>query len=513
MTSVQSNGMHDLNHAGSERSSTQPRRSLVPAWELVGISVASVLAFLAFLASGPSGPIALNILAPIALGMSLGYGLLRTLQDYPAAIWFPSVWFRISAIVLYCIGSLSPYLLDEASVTYLESWISLDPATVARANLAMILGVAAAIVGMRIVPSSAAYSEDSVRSTFDGKLVRGFMIFCLAVGGAIRFGLVAPQSFGMEIWQFLTPILPLAALFQLGLLLLLIIAFRSRGWPLYVAIAILIVDTALSFLSLGKVHIISNLMMAFIASMTVRSSITRFAIWAATLAVSFYYITGVIDDARAIVGHRYTNWGTPIQRLNAIEQAILGKVDHSSFGKDFKYFDRTQSLLIRICYTHLVSIAMQYGDKGVPNLNAGYWYWPFIPRFVAPQKPHREYGREFYRMLSGVDSITTMSPTIIGDAYWNAGWTGVLAWMGLFGLVIGVWTQLTRFIIGTGRIVLLPLAFLGIWFSVVHEGFIGTAFGPFAYALYLGILLAALNYMLEWSGLVGGPERHESTDG
>ena len=59
-----------------------------------------------------------------------------------------------------------------------------------------------------------------------------------------------------------------------------------------------------------------------------------------------------------------------------------------------------------------------------------------IPRFIWPDKPSISIGREFgdvFRLKNSLDVETEISPSIVGDFYWNFGVPGVVVGMFLFG--------------------------------------------------------------------------------
>jgi len=61
----------------------------------------------------------------------------------------------------------------------------------------------------------------------------------------------------------------------------------------------------------------------------------------------------------------------------------------------------------------------------------------FIPRFLWPEKPNLSIGKEFgatFRLIGDMDRETYISPSMIGDFYWNFSIPGVVLGMWLMGL-------------------------------------------------------------------------------
>jgi hypothetical protein len=61
----------------------------------------------------------------------------------------------------------------------------------------------------------------------------------------------------------------------------------------------------------------------------------------------------------------------------------------------------------------------------------------FIPRMVLPDKPDVETGRLFNHQFYGGTDDTYISPSHLGELYWNFGWPGLVAGMLLIGMLLG----------------------------------------------------------------------------
>lgn len=470
-------------NAALRASENEVRPRLACGYELLGTGLAAALSLASFGLSGTTAATALNVLGPVILGLSLSYGILRTVAVHRLAIWFPSLWFRITVIPLYVVGGLSPYLVDARASAYLQVFARLDPATVAKVNVA-IMGGLLLVVMCFFVTRVRRPSEESIRASFESADTAPLMSAFLVVGALIRYGVEIPQALHLAELQWLRPIVPFAFLFQMGFLLLVMRALLRGGSLVWIAAAIFVVDTAVSSLSMMKLQIIANLVLVFTAALTVRCSVPRFIIGSIVLVCAFIAITGVMDNARVIAasvyqpGQQTELWGSPTARLGAIAEAIVGDGDH-------RQFDRVQSLLVRLCYTPLIAATMAFGDRGVAFLGADFWTWSWVPRLIYPAKPTIDFGGQFYTLLSG-KTLTWMSPTFFGDAYWHASWAGVYVWMLAYGVVLALWTRFTSFIVGSGWMLFIPVAFMGFRFAGAHYGFLVSHFTAFiSQALYL----------------------------
>lgn len=480
---------------GLQRPASESNPRLACGYELVGVGLAAAISLCAFAIPGSAVAGVLNAAAPAILGMALGFGILRTVAVHRLAIWFPSLWFRITAIPFYVIGGLSPFLVDPRASAYLQAFARLDTATVAKVNLAVMGGLFLVILCFFLMRVRRP-AEEAIHASFESRETAVLMWSCLTVGAAIRYGVEIPQALHLAELQSLRPIVPFAFLFQMGFLLLVVRTLLRGGALTWITVAIFVLDTLISSLSMMKLQIIANLVLVFTAVLTVRSSIPRFIIGAVVLVCAFVAITGVMDNARVIASSlyrpepQYELWGSPTARIGAIAEAIVGEGDH-------RQFDRVQSLLVRLCYTPLIAATMAFRDQGVAFLGTDFWLWSWVPRILYPPKPTVDFGGQFYTLLSG-KTQTWMSPTFFGDAFWHASWLGVYGWMLAYGIVIAFWTRFTNFIVASGRMLFIPVAFMGFRFAGAHYGFLVSHFTAFvSQALYLGLGLWAVQAILD----------------
>jgi hypothetical protein len=103
--------------------------------------------------------------------------------------------------------------------------------------------------------------------------------------------------------------------------------------------------------------------------------------------------------------------------------------------------DRAQTALERLTLKGSVDLIVR-GTGVIAPFQFGYTLSPlitgFIPRLIWPDKPYVAAGRilnsEFH--LSE-DADTYISPSHLGELYWNFGWAGVIVGMTLIGLLLG----------------------------------------------------------------------------
>ena len=104
----------------------------------------------------------------------------------------------------------------------------------------------------------------------------------------------------------------------------------------------------------------------------------------------------------------------------------------------------------------------------------------FIPRFLWPDKPNISIGREFgatFRLKNAMDSETEISPSMVGELYWN---------FSIPGVVVGMW------LLGTGYR----------WFYQRYGA--GAGFDPTRKAVYAALLPTALLFEGNVAVIIGG---------
>jgi hypothetical protein len=101
----------------------------------------------------------------------------------------------------------------------------------------------------------------------------------------------------------------------------------------------------------------------------------------------------------------------------------------------------SRSLLSRVSYKPMMEMILERTGKTAPFQNGytlGLFFSSFVPRIFWPDKPDLSIGQIFNRSLHITDAGDTyISATILGELYWNFGWSGILLGMPLLGLLLG----------------------------------------------------------------------------
>jgi len=106
-----------------------------------------------------------------------------------------------------------------------------------------------------------------------------------------------------------------------------------------------------------------------------------------------------------------------------------------------------------------------------------------IPRFLWPEKPNINIGREFgvtFNLVNPVDRETQIAPSLVGEFYWNFGMSGVIVGMFIMGIVYR-------------------------WIFQAFGAYSG--YDPLGKAVYIMLFLKMIHFEGNFAGLVAGSLR------
>jgi hypothetical protein len=125
-----------------------------------------------------------------------------------------------------------------------------------------------------------------------------------------------------------------------------------------------------------------------------------------------------------------------IIRSLSIALASKEKVNTGSGGTE-----RAQTFLERASLKGNLELILQRVGSSVEYQRGGtlwQFFTFFIPRVVWPDKPDSSAGQLFNREFHiSEDERTYISPTHLGELYWNFGWPGVFLGMPMIGFLLG----------------------------------------------------------------------------
>lgn len=158
--------------------------------------------------------------------------------------------------------------------------------------------------------------------------------------------------------------------------------------------------------------------------------------WVALMLVIVAVAFPVLQANRVVRDERAMNSTMASENLALIFQKALEAKDRTNTGRE-----RAQTALERLTTKGSVELLVR-GTGVITPFQHGYTLTPiittFIPRLLWPDKPSIPTGqilnKEFH-VSEGAD--TYISPSHLGELYWNFGWAGVIVGMSLIGVLLG----------------------------------------------------------------------------
>jgi hypothetical protein len=451
------------------------------------LALALLLLFLLFEDAGLSGfgsPV-VNQAAVATLIVVLGLGARRALQVEALAVWTPLFWFRIACAVYFGVGALAPYIGNAATLVYMQEMYFFTDGEILKANAINVLGIACVLLAARLLDEGRC--AVSARPTLSPGVLAALY---LALGGLVRYGIVVPYLMGFGGVPLPSIVSMVTKVYSAGLMLLLVIALRSRAWLLPVAIGLIVVELLAGVLLFNKADVLVTMLFVALALYQHRPSPARLiAGGAATLAV-FVSIAPLTGYGRA----RTAELGAGEQIASA-EQRWQIVAAYISGDRLADRGEGVQDALNRLSYVNAETLVVSLYDHGQPQRSLRDIVAVFVPRFVWPGKPDlTEPGRALYMIATGQEG-TSISAGLFAEAYGNLGWIGVATLMPPVGIVLaGLGRAAVRVVRGE-RWIFLPAVLMGLHVGTRVDGHYVTDYvgAPLTVAIvYAGLRLVEL---------------------
>jgi hypothetical protein len=207
-----------------------------------------------------------------------------------------------------------------------------------------------------------------------------------------------------------------------------------RSYMIPLVAAIVVVQFILGFVDDSKGEALSGIVILLVTKFLVDGRVPK--IWLAAAIVGIGVMFPLLQANRAV---RHQQELTHVQAAQDIGKAVLDALqarETTTSGRN-----RAQSVFERASLKDTVEVivaktgrdvAFQSGATISPLLTA------FIPRLIWPTKRGVQVGllvaREFFPSQS---ADVNLSPSHLGELYWNFGWSGVLIGMILIGALLG----------------------------------------------------------------------------
>lgn len=209
----------------------------------------------------------------------------------------------------------------------------------------------------------------------------------------------------------------------------------KRRYMTWVVMGAVLVQFVLGFVADAKGQALSGLMIVLIAKLLVDRNIPKTWLLAAAAIVAVAF--------PLLQANRAARHQTDVS--HAAAAADIGKAFEQALEEKEQITEgraHTQNIFERVSVKNTVEVivtksgngvAFRHGDTLASLLTA------FIPRIIWPDKPGIQVGllvaKEFF---PGESQDVNLSPSHLGELYWNFGWLGVLLGMPLIGVVLAV---------------------------------------------------------------------------
>jgi hypothetical protein len=238
-----------------------------------------------------------------------------------------------------------------------------------------------------------------------------------------------------------------------------------KPYVLIVLLAALAVEMVMGFVTDSKGQVLIGVIIVSITKALVDGKLPK--AWLGGAAAVILLVFPVLQANRIAMGERGTDHSQAVQDIGATIARALATEESTSSGRY-----HSESFIERTSMKHSVTMIVSETGNGV-EFQHGHTLSPlltaFIPRSIWPDKPDVPTGRLVNKEFHVSEQVeTNISPSHLGELYWNFGWPGVFIGMPLIGALLGFIAArfdltravtLTRILVLIGTIKLLVLGF------------------------------------------------------
>lgn len=416
--------------------------------------------YLALNATGTSSAYpTLNQYGPVILLSVCMWASYRLVRRAPFALWSPVPWFFAASAAYFGFGQLAYHFANPESVLYMDAFHAIDQYTLLRTNLLNVAGIGSVCLGFL---AGMELTRNHVRQPQSGHglvLVRRATFVFLAVGGVVKYMFSLPYALGLLPWVLPGSIQHLSSLLGAAIILLFVLVHRGNTrfrWILYPLIVSELISGLMTF---SKQEVLWTVLTIILGRYLCRPNLRMLVMSIAGLAIFYALVLSpFVSFARVAVSHS----GTDDPRELARSAQMFEEVGRDQLSG---MLPGVQGWWTRLAYANAQAFAMEEYDRGEPGSTFGLAIYAFVPRVLYPEKPMMTSGKDFTALVTGEDSYST-APGIFGEAYWNGGWSALIA-AGLYvGLVFAAFTAFSVETMTAGRYIYVPVVMAGIMMGV-----------------------------------------------
>jgi hypothetical protein len=201
--------------------------------------------------------------------------------------------------------------------------------------------------------------------------------------------------------------------------------------------AVLFVQAATGFVTDIKTTVLIGPVIFLAMSLFIRGRISF--TWLGAMVVMAALVFPVLTAHRAIVGELGLSRAQALpETVSLVLRSIAEAAERGTRIEE----ERSETFLERTFLKSSVEIIVNKAGVDVPFRNGETMeplLYAFVPRLIWDSKPGLNAAQQFNRTFHlSDDADTYISPSFLGEMYWNFGWLGAMVGMAIFGVTIGL---------------------------------------------------------------------------
>jgi hypothetical protein len=470
------------------------KHSLVDTRELIGLTVLLGAYGVVFASDmQPEYLQFMNIVGPAFLAAVLAGGCWWQLAQDQRSLWQPLVWFRLGCIAYYGVGSLAPYIANDATVQFMQLLYAFSDEEALKVGLINVSCILIVLLSVWVVlwdhrAGSWAIAQRRLEVSQSKTLL--FAAIFLIVGGVTRYLFVLPSSLGL-IETLPGVVITVAKSYGVGLFLIVLASFRGSHIALPISLALVPIDLVVGLLTFAKTEVLTTLIFAYLGLLHHKLNLSRILVGASIVLAVFSQLDPPIHFGRDELWRRHGKLEAPL------EERLEILISYFSGASDSGPMHETQTALSRLSYVNAAAMVVSWHDVGMTGDSLGYALTVMVPRFIWPNKPEiTAIGADLYTAATA-QTGSSISPGLFAEAYWNFGWLGVPFLMIPLGIILGLFSQYSLYIGETENWLHLPVVFLGVQIGTRVDGtYVADVIGASGIALVCALMLFIIEITL-----------------
>ena len=431
-----------------------------------------------------------HTVGPVVLACILAVGAYRATRVNRYAIWMPLFWFRISTATYFGVGAVLHNVMNLTTLTNMQGFFHALPYHVEIHNYIVALSVLSVLGTAWLFGAIFRKQKAVVALPNDKSLLFLAAIIIAAPAYMVKYLVVFPYAMG-AFGDIVIPgtITSLARLAAPGLFLLALWSFRTSKLLSVCVCVLALIDSGAGVLRFSKADAIVPVLMLSMAILMYRVSAFRLALTALAVLVVFFTLKPIAAGGRNTLNERYgaIRVGTLSERLEILQLHM------SQFGAT-SHLEARQSFS-RLVYLPSVALAIDLYDRQVYGATFNNVFTVFIPRALWPDKPIYDHGRKFTAHVRGADASSSTWMGWFGEAYWNAGWWGVVLAMVPAGAILYGWSRYSVATLERRSWLHLPVVFLAMYLGIRTDG---SLVNELVVVSVMGVLLHFMANFATW---------------